>query len=111
MSSLRDRIKPKWLAGMLVVVVVATYIEFVWFGSPTVYDIALWLLVVPLLLSFAVAGVSDHPLYQSLLSVAIAAIGVLQYLDGEWHLLAAAFVLSGLFGLVGELRNRAGTGT
>ncbi|GAB7093672.1 hypothetical protein JCM30237_08240 [Halolamina litorea] len=111
MSERSERIRPKLLAGVLVVIVVATYVEFVWLGSPTVYDVALWLLVVPLLLSFAVSGVEDHRLYRPLLSAAIAAIGVLQYLDGEWRILAAAFVLSGLFGLFGELRDRGGSGT
>ena len=111
MSALRDRIKPKWLVALLAIVVVATYAEFVWLGPPTVYDFALWLLVVPLLLSFAVAGVEEHSLYRPFLSVAIAGIGVLQYLDGEWQLLAAVFVFSGLFGLLDGLRTRAGGAT
>jgi len=92
----RNRLRPVRFLVLSAFVAVATYFEFIYAGPPTVFDIALWLLVVPWLLSTTVEGVRDHPLYRPISAVVFLAVGVLQYLDGEWLLLAALFVLAGV---------------
>lgn len=91
---------------MIVFVGAATYVEFVYSGRPNLYSVVLWIIVVPLLFSTIVNGVRSHPLYQPLVYGGFIAIGVLQYLDDDWFLLAGLFVLAGIVGLVSELRNQ-----
>jgi len=91
---------------MLAVVGAATYFEFVYSGPPTLYEVVLWILVVPLLLAATVDGVRSHPLYEPLMYGGFVAIGTLQYLAGDWVLLAGLFVLGGIVGLVSEFRSR-----
>ena len=105
--SFRDRIRPRALLFMIVFVGGATYVEFVYFKPPSLYSVALWIVVVPLLFSTTVNGVRGHPLYQSLAYGGFIAIGVLQYLDGDWVLLSGLFILAGIVGLVSELRNQS----
>ena len=73
---------------MLVFVAGATYVEFAYSGPPTLCSVAFWIIVVPLLFSTTVNGVRSQPLYQPLVFGGFIAIGVLQYLDGDWFLLA-----------------------
>jgi hypothetical protein len=94
---------------MLLLVAGGTYVEFVYFGPPTLYSVVLWLIVVPLLLSTTVHGVRSHPLYQPLVYGSFIAIGVLQYLDTDWFLLGGLFILAGIVGFVSELRNQYST--
>ena len=105
LHELRERIRPGALLFMLVFIAVATYFEFVYYAPPTVYSIALWV-VVPMLLASTVTGLRSHPLYQSLVYGGFVVIGALQYLDGEWFLLAALFILAGVVGLANEVRDR-----
>ncbi len=104
--SLRDRIRPRALLFITVFVGGATYFEFVYSGPASLYSVALWIIVVPLLFSTTVDGVRSHYLYQPLMYGGFMAIGVLQYLDGDWLLLAGLFILAGIVGLVSELRNQ-----
>lgn len=90
---------------MTVFVGLATYVEFVYYPDVSAYTVALWLVVVPMLFAATVRGLRDHPLYQPFVYAGLAAIGVLQYLDGDWYLLAGLFVLAGSAGLVVELRD------
>lgn len=110
LHSLQNRIRPWALLGILAFVGAATYFEFVYSGPPTPYAIFLWIIVVPLLLAAAVNGVRRHPLYQPLLYGSFVAIGTLQYLDGDWFLLAGLFVLGGVIGLILEFRDRSDSG-
>lgn len=103
--SLRDRIRPRVLL-MILLVGGATYVEFVYLGPPSLYSVVLWIIVVPLLFSTTVNGARNHPLYQPLVYGGFIAIGVLQYLDSDWFLLAGLFILAGIVGLVSELRNQ-----
>jgi hypothetical protein len=103
-AALRRRIRPLRLCIVLLFVGGATYVEFVLQQSPSLPDIALWVIVVPLLLSTAVEGVRDHPLYQRALFSGFVVIGGAQYLDGEWVLLSMLFVLAGIVGLLLEFR-------
>ncbi len=91
---------------LLVVVGAATYFEFI-YTEFTVYAVLLRLLVVPLLFASTVTGVRDQPLYKSLAYVGFIAVGVLQYLDGEWVLLAGVFILAGRAGLVADRLRQA----
>ena len=93
---------------MLLLVGAATYFEFVYAGPPTLYSIVLWIIVVPMLFAATVRGIRSHPLYQPLMYSGFIAIGTLQYLDGEWYLLAGLFVLCGIGGLVAEFRDKNG---
>lgn len=102
--SLRHRLRPGRAIGIALVVIGATYVEFVHWGRPTGYDIALWLVVVPLLFSAAVDSVRLHPRYNQLMYTGFIAIGALQYLDGDWMFLAGLFVIRGVAGLVVEYR-------
>ncbi|MFD1600543.1 hypothetical protein ACFSBX_16505 [Halobellus rarus] len=106
LHSLKERIRPAALLFMSILIVAATYFEFVYYGPPTLYSVALWIIVAPMLLASTVTGVRSHPFYQPLAYAGFIAIGVLQYLGGEWFLLAGLFVLAGAVGLVVELRNR-----
>lgn len=99
-SPLRQRLHLGRAIGILLVVVGATYLEFVYQGPPSLYDVALWAIVVPLLFVVAVDGVRSHPRYQQLLYGGFIAIGALQYLDGDWGLVALLFVVAGIGGLV-----------
>jgi hypothetical protein len=92
---------------MLVIIGAATYFEFVYSGPSTLYTVVLWIIVVPMLLAATVTGARSHPLYQPLMYGGFVAIGILQYLDGDWFLLAGLFVLGGIIGLVFKLRNRS----
>jgi hypothetical protein len=83
----------------------ATYFEFA-YGRPSPYAVVLWVVAVPLLFSTAVRGVRDHPLYRPVAYAGFVVIGIVQYLGGEWVLLAALFVLGGAVGLVSRLRDR-----
>ena len=105
LHSLKERIRPAALLFMSILIVAATYFEFVYYGPPTVYSALLWVVVVPMLLASTVRGVRSHSLYQPLLYGGFVVIGVLQYLDGEWFLLAALFVVGGVVGLATELRD------
>ncbi|WP_225307885.1 MULTISPECIES: hypothetical protein [unclassified Haloarcula] len=58
-----------------------------------------------MLFAATVTGVRSHPLYQPLMYGGFVAIGTLQYLDGDWALLAGVFILGGIGGLLSELRN------
>lgn len=91
---------------MLMLVGAATYFEFVYYGPSTLYSVVLWIIVVPMLFSATVSGVRSHPLYQPLMYGGFIAMGTLQYLDGEWQLLAGLFVLCGIIGLLAEFRNK-----
>lgn len=93
--SLRDRIRPRVLL-MILLVGGATYVEFVYLGPPSLYSVVLWIIVVPLLFSTTVNGVRSHPLYQPLVYGGFIAIGVLQYLDSDWFLLAGCSYSQGL---------------
>lgn len=104
LQTLLNRIRPGALLFMLLLVGAATYFEFVYAGPPTLYSVVLWIIVVPMLLAATVNGVRSHPLYQPLMYGGFIAIGTLQYLDGEWYLLAGLFVLCGIGGLVAEFR-------
>ena len=104
--SLGDRIRPLPFVVVSLVVIAGAYVEVATGGPPTPYAIALWLVVVPLLFAATVDGVRSHPLYEPLFSAGLVAIGVLQYFDGAWQLLAALFVLAGVAGLAVELRRR-----
>ncbi|SDY80625.1 hypothetical protein [Halopenitus persicus] len=106
LHTLRKRIRPAALLVMSTLIVAATYFEFVYYNSPTLYSVALWIIVVPMLLASTVTGVRSHPLYQPLVYGGFIVIGTLQYLDGEWFLLAVLFVLGGVLGLAVELRNQ-----
>ena len=64
------------------------------------------MIVVPLLFSTTVNGVQSHYLYQPLAYGSFIAIGVLNYLDGDWFLLAWLFILAGIVGLVSELHKQ-----
>ncbi|WP_336339450.1 hypothetical protein [Haloarcula brevis] len=108
-STFRERIRPKALLVMLAIVAIATYLEFVYLGQPNIFSVLIWIIVVPLVLSATVEGVRDHPLYQPIFYGALIAIGVLQYLDGEWTLLAGVFVLGGVIGLLSQVHNRRNT--
>ncbi|MBX0288556.1 hypothetical protein EGH22_19685 [Halomicroarcula sp. F28] len=105
LHSLRERARPAALLVMLALIAAATYFEFVYYGSPTLYSVALWIIVVPMLLASTVRGMRSHPLYQTLVYSGFIAIGALQYLDDEWFLLAGLFVLGGTIGLALELRD------
>jgi len=105
LHSLRQRVRPAALLVMLVLIVAATYFEFVYYGPPTLYSVALWIIVVPMLLASTVRGMRSHPLYQPLVYGGFIAIGALQYLNDEWVLLAGLFVLGGTIGLALELRD------
>ena len=91
---------------MIVIVGGATYFEFVYSGPPSLYSVALWIIIVPLLFSATVDGVRSHYLYQPLMYGGFVAIGVLQYLDSDWLLLAGLFILAGIVGLVSELHDQ-----
>jgi hypothetical protein len=91
---------------MLVLVGAASYFEFVYYGPPTLYSVVLWIIAVPLLFAATVNGIRSHPLYQPLMYGGFIAIGTLQYLDGNWHLLAGIFVFGGIIGLIAEFRNK-----
>ncbi|WP_323677241.1 hypothetical protein [Halorubellus sp. PRR65] len=106
LHTLREQVRPAALLVMSILIATATYFEFVYSGPPTLYSVVLWMIVVPMLLASTVTGVRSHPLYQPLAYGGFIAIGTLQYLDGEWFLLAILFVLSGIFGLAIEFRNR-----
>jgi hypothetical protein len=102
LQNLRHRTR---LGPVLVLVALtgaATYFEFIYYGPPTLYDVLLWLIVVPLLFATTVDGVQDHPLYQPLLYGGFIAVGTVQYLDGDWVLLAGLFVLAGVLGVISE---------
>ncbi|MDS0284472.1 hypothetical protein [Haloarcula onubensis] len=105
LHSLEKRVRPVALLVMLILTGVATYFEFVYYGPPTLYSVGLWIIVVPMLLASTVRGLRSHPLYQPLLYGGFIAIGALQYIDGEWVLLAGVFVLGGTVGLAIELRD------
>ena len=106
LHTFQKRVRPVALLVMSILIAAATYFEFVYYGSPTLYSVALWIIVVPMLLASTVTGIRSHPFYQPLVYGGFIVIGALQYLDGEWFLLAALFVLSGVLGLAVELRNR-----
>lgn len=91
---------------MIVFVGGATYFEFVFSGPTTLYSVALWIIIVPLLFSATVTGVRSHPLYKPLAHGGFIAIGVLQYLGGNWFFLAGLFILAGIVGLVAEVLNQ-----
>jgi hypothetical protein len=91
---------------MVVLVGAATYFEFVYSGPATLYSVALWIIVVPMLFAATVSGVRSHPLYQPLIYGSFIIIGILQYLDGDWYLLAGVFALCGILGLISEFRNK-----
>jgi len=105
LHSLEERVRPLALLVMLILIGSATYFEFFYYGPPTLYSVGLWIIVVPMLLASTVRGLRSHPLYQSLLYSGFIAIGALQYLGGEWFLLAGVFVLGGIIGLAVELRD------
>ena len=105
LSTLENRVNPTAVLVIVVLVGVATYFEFVYSGSPTLYSVVLWIIVVPMLFAATVNGVRSHPLYQPLMYGGFIAIGTLQYLDGDWYLLAGLFVLCGIVGLIAEFRN------
>ena len=105
LHKLRDQIRPGALLFMLAIIGAATYFEFVYYGPPTPYAVVLWIIVVPMLLATTVTGVRSHPLYQPLVYGGLVVIGALQYLGGEWVLLAGLFVLGGIGGLISEFRN------
>ncbi|WP_254841337.1 hypothetical protein [Natronomonas marina] len=105
-STLRDRIRPGAFIVVVLLVGGATYFEFL-VTEPSPYSFLLWIILVPLLLvSAAVKGVRSHRLYRPLTFGSFIAIGVLQYLDGEWYLLAGLFVLAGIGGLISALLSR-----
>jgi hypothetical protein len=105
LHELRERIRPGALLFMLALIAAATYFEFVYYGPPTVYSVALWVVVVPMLLASTVTDLRSHPLYQPLLYGGFVVIGALQFLDGEWFLLAVLFVLAGVVGLANFVRD------
>ena len=109
-SALRDRIRPGAFAFMLLLVGAATYFEFVYYGPASAYAVVLWIVAVPMLFAATVKGVRDHPLYRSVTYAGLLAIGVLQYLDGNWFFLAGLFVLAGADGHLSELRGDAVSG-
>lgn len=94
---------------MLAIVSVATYVEFIYYGPPSPYAVVLWVIVVPMLLAGTVTGVQSHPLYQPLMYGGMIAIGTLQYLAGDWFILAGLFVLAGVVGVTAEIRRRVNT--
>src|SRR6056297_1440797 len=100
LHSLRERVRPAALLFMLIFIAAATYFEFVYYEPSTLYSVALWIIVVPMLLASTVRDIRSHPLYQPLVYSGFIAIGALQYLDGDWFVLAGLFVLSGAVGLV-----------
>ncbi|WP_424003509.1 hypothetical protein ACOZ4I_04650 [Haloarcula salina] len=106
LQTLQNRTRLGAVLVLVVLVGAATYFEFIYYGPPTLYDVVLWLIVVPLLFATTVNGVQNHPLYQPLLYVGFIAIGFLQYLDGDWFLLAGLFVLAGVLGVISEAWNR-----
>ena len=108
-STLRERIRPRALLIVLAVVTIATYLEFVYLGQANAFSVLIWILVVPLLLAQTVEGVRDHPLYQPILYGVLIALGVLQYLNEAWTLLAGFLVLAGVVGLLFEVRSRLDT--
>lgn len=101
----QDRIRPGAALFMLAIIGAGTYLEFVYFGPPTLYTVLLWIVVVPMLLAATVRGVRTHPRYQPLMYGGFVAIGTLQYLEGDWVLLAGLFIAGGIIGLISELRN------
>lgn len=105
LHSLGERVRPAALLFTSVLIAAATYFKLVYYGPPTVCSVGLWIIVVPMLLASTVRGLRSHPLYQPLLYSGFIAIGALQYLDGEWFLLAGLFVLGGTIGLAIELRD------
>jgi len=94
---------------MLPIVIVATYAEFIYYGPPSLYTVVLWVFVVPMLLVATVKGIRSHPLYQPLMYGGMIAIGALQYLDGDWFILAGLFVVAGIAGVAAETRTRMNT--
>ncbi|WP_255190788.1 hypothetical protein [Natronobeatus ordinarius] len=107
LHTLQNRIRPGILLVIVAIVGAGTYFEFVYFGPPTLYTVVLWLIVVPMLLTATVSGIRNDPLYQPVMYGVFIAIGVLQYLDGNWFLLAGLLILYGVIGLGFELRNRS----
>ena len=91
---------------MLAFVSVATYVEFIYYGPPSLYTVVLWILVVPMLLAATIKGWRSHPLYQPLMYGGMIAIGALQYLDGDWVILAGLFIIAGITGVAAEIRTR-----
>jgi len=109
LNTLKDRIRPAALLLMLVIVGAATYFEFIYYGPPSLYTVVLWVFVVPMLLVATVKGIRSHPLYQPLMYGGMIAIGALQYLDGDWFILAGLFVVAGIAGVAAETRTRMNT--
>lgn len=106
LRTLENRIRPGAVLVMLVLVSAATYFEFVYYGPPTLYSVLLWIIVVPMLFVATVNGVRSHPLFQPLAYGGFIVMGTLQYLDGDWYLLAGLFVLGGIIGLLTEFRDK-----
>jgi hypothetical protein len=106
LHALQNRVRPGAALILLILVSTATYFEFVYYAPPTLYSVALWIIVVPMLFAATVTGIRSHPLYQPVVYGGLIAIGTLQYLDGEWYLLAGLFVVGGIIGLIAELRNK-----
>ena len=106
LKSLQNRIRPGAVLVMVVLVGAATYFEFVYSGPATLYSVVLWIIVVPMLFAATVSGVRSHPFYHPLMYGSFITIGLLQYLDGDWYLLAGVFVLCGIIGLIFEFRNK-----
>lgn len=106
LNTLQNRIRPGAILVMTLLVGIASYLEFVYFGTPTLYSIVLWIIIVPLLFAATVIDAESHPLYQPLLYGGFIVIGTLQYLDGDWFLLAGLFVLCGIIGLIAEFHKK-----
>lgn len=106
LRTLQDRIRPGAALVMMALVGAATYLEFVYYWPPTLYSVVLWIIVVPMLFATTVEGVRNHPVHQTLMYVGLIAIGTLQYLDGDWYLLAGLFVLAGIAGLITDFHNK-----
>ena len=104
LTAFRSRIRPRLALVLSMVVAAATYFEFVYNGPATLYAVLLWIIVVPMLFATTVRGVQDHPLYWPLVSVGFVLIGVLQYLAGNWVVLAGLFALAGIVGLASQVR-------
>jgi uncharacterized membrane protein YjjP (DUF1212 family) len=90
---------------MLLLVGIATYFRSIYYGPLSLYSVVLWIVAVPMSFLATVKGVRSHPFYRPFMYGGFVTIGVLQYLDDDWFVLAGVFIAGGIIGLITQFHH------